>query len=59
MQKTLQIFSSLEVIRLISSGHLHILSAKQKSCAGHGISYQTAVEGSDGFFLLYLKRRRH
>lgn len=45
MQKTLQILSSMEVIRVTSSGHLHNLSVKQKSCVGHGISYQTAVEG--------------
>lgn len=48
MPKTLQFFSSTEVIIVFSSGHLHILSVKQKSCTRQSISYQTAVE-------LYLK----
>lgn len=45
MQKMLQILSSMEEIRVIFSGHLHVLSVKQKLCVKYGISYQTAVEG--------------
>lgn len=43
MLQTLQILFSMGVLRVIS-GHLHILSVKQKSCVGHGSRYQTAVE---------------